>query len=138
MGKKKALIFGISGQDGAYLADLLLRKNYNIVGVTRNNKKNNLYRLRKLRIHKKVNIFTNTIINLSLLKKIFKKHININEVYFLSGETSPLKSIQKPIQTIESNVIGIIKILEFIRPKTRNIKETISDQIRIFPSKKKG
>ncbi len=131
MGKKKALIFGISGQDGAYLADLLLRKNYNVVGVTRNNKKNNLYRLRKLKIHKRVNIFTNTIINLSLLKKIFKKHININEVYFLSGETSPLRSIQKPIQTIESNVIGIIKILEFIKKK-KKIKFFYASSSEIF------
>lgn len=53
MKKKSALIFGVSGQDGAYLADFLLKKNYNIIGITRNNTKSNLIRLKKLRIEKK-------------------------------------------------------------------------------------
>ena len=46
MRNKIALIFGVSGQDGAYLADFLLKKNYNIIGITRNNTKSNLIRLK--------------------------------------------------------------------------------------------
>ena len=53
MKKKSALIFGVSGQDGAYLADFLLKKNYKIIGITRNNTKSNLFRLKKLKIEKK-------------------------------------------------------------------------------------
>ena len=45
MKKKNALIFGFSGQDGAYLAHLLISKNYNVIGTTRNDKKKNLNRL---------------------------------------------------------------------------------------------
>ena len=51
--KKTAIIFGVSGQDGAYLADFLLKKKYKLIGITRNNSKSNLLRLKKLRIEKK-------------------------------------------------------------------------------------
>ena len=56
MRNKIALIFGVSGQDGAYLADFLLKKNYKIIGITRNNTKSNLFRLKKLKIETKIRI----------------------------------------------------------------------------------
>ena len=49
MKKKIALIFGISGQDGSYLAEFLIKKKYAVIGVTRNKSKKNLYRLEKLK-----------------------------------------------------------------------------------------
>ena len=52
MTKKIALITGISGQDGAYLAKFLLKKNYKIIGLTRTTSKNNNWRLKKLNILK--------------------------------------------------------------------------------------
>ena len=48
--KKAALIFGISGQDGSYLAHLLLKKNYKVIGITRRKTKKNLFRLISLKI----------------------------------------------------------------------------------------
>ena len=54
--KNTALIFGISGQDGSYLAHFLLKKNYKVVGVTRNVSLNNLSRLKRLKIINKVRI----------------------------------------------------------------------------------
>ena len=113
--KKTAIIFGVSGQDGAYLADFLLKKKYKLIGITRNNSKSNLLRLKKLRIEKKIKIYQNKILNLSFLKKIFTNSKIIDEIYFLSGETSPLKSVMEPIQTFDGNVINLIKILEFIK-----------------------
>ena len=50
----KAIIFGISGQDGSYLADHLLKKKYEILGITRKINKKNLYRLKLLNIEKKI------------------------------------------------------------------------------------
>ena len=67
MKKKSALIFGVSGQDGAYLADFLLKKNYKIIGITRNNTKSNLFRLKKLKIEKKIRIYQNKNLNLNFL-----------------------------------------------------------------------
>ena len=52
--KKRALIFGVSGQDGAYLANLLIKKNYSVIGITRNLNEKNLFRLKKLNILNKV------------------------------------------------------------------------------------
>ena len=56
MKKKIALIFGITGQDGSYLAKFLIKKNYKIIGITRNLNKKNLFRLQKLNIEKKIKI----------------------------------------------------------------------------------
>ena len=51
--KKTAIIFGISGQDGAYLSHLLLRKGYRVIGTTRNKSSRNLQRLKKLKLLKR-------------------------------------------------------------------------------------
>ena len=56
MYRKKAIIFGVSGQDGSYLSHFLLNKNYSVIGVTRKNSKKNLVRLKKLGIFGKVKI----------------------------------------------------------------------------------
>ena len=88
MRNKIALIFGISGQDGAYLADFLLKKKYKLLGITRNSSKSNLFRLKKLKIEKKIKIYQNKILNPAFLKKIFASNKIIDEMYFLSGETS--------------------------------------------------
>ena len=53
--KKKAIIFGISGQDGAYLSNFLINKNYEVIGTTRNLSKKNLFRLKNLIYQKKLN-----------------------------------------------------------------------------------
>ena len=53
MRNKIALIFGVSGQDGAYLADFLLKKKYKVIGITRNNSKSNLFRLKNLKLKRK-------------------------------------------------------------------------------------
>ena len=50
MKKKIAVIFGVSGQDGSYLAEFLIKKNYSVIGITRSTSRKNLYRLDKLKI----------------------------------------------------------------------------------------
>ena len=122
MRNKIALIFGVSGQDGAYLADFLLKKKYKVIGITRNNSKSNLFRLKKLKIEKRIKIYQNKSLNSNFLKKILNQNKIINEIYYLSGETSPLRSIEEPIQTFESNVISLIKVLEFIKLRTHKTK----------------
>ena len=57
MNKKIAFIFGITGQDGSYLANLLINKNFKIFGFTRSKKKKNLVNLEKLSILDKVSLF---------------------------------------------------------------------------------
>ncbi len=138
MRNKIALIFGISGQDGAYLADFLLKKKYKLLGITRNSSKSNLFRLKKLKIEKKIKIYQNKILKSAFLKKIFTSNKIIDEIYFLSGETSPLRSIARPIQTFDGNVINLIKILEFIKSKKIKTKFFYASSSEIFKKNKKN
>ena len=138
MRNKIALIFGISGQDGAYLADFLLKKKYKLLGITRNNSKSNLFRLKKLKIEKKIKIYQNKILNPAFLKKVFTSNKIVDEMYFLSGETSPLRSIAEPIQTFDGNVINLIKILEFIKSKKIKTKFFYASSSEIFKKNKKN
>ena len=73
MKKKIALIFGISGQDGSYLAEFLIKKNYSVIGVTRNKSKKNMYRLEKLKIFNKVKIIQGVALDQKFLNKIQKR-----------------------------------------------------------------
>ena len=56
MKKQSALIIGVTGQDGAYLADFLSKKKYEVYGVTRSKNIKNLFRLKNLKIDKKIKI----------------------------------------------------------------------------------
>ena len=138
MKKRIALIFGISGQDGAYLANFLLKKKYLVIGVTRNISNQNLLKIKKMNIKKKLLIYKNKKVTKSFLKKILHRKKKINEIYYLSGETSPLKSIAKPIETIENNVLSIIKILEFIRLSSKKTKFFYASSSEIFEKNKKN
>ena len=136
MKNKLALIFGISGQDGSYLADFLLKKRYKVIGVTRNTTKKNLFRLTKLNIDKRITVFKTKETNHQTIKKIFKKFKNIDEIYYLSGETSPLNSMNYPLQTFEGNVNNLIFILEYLRLKRLKTKFFYASSSEIFKNKK--
>ena len=71
--KIKSLIFGVSGQDGSYLAHLLLSKKNEVYGTTRNNNKENLKNLFRLGILNKVKIIKCDIANFIAVKKLIKK-----------------------------------------------------------------
>ena len=114
-GKKSALIFGVSGQDGAYLASFLLGKNYKVFGTTRNKSKKNLFRLSRLGISKKISIYKGEAKNNFFCQKIINN--KINEIYYLAGDSSSIKSFDHPQKSFQSNTIGILNILENIKKK---------------------
>ncbi len=113
--KKKAIIFGVSGQDGAYLAKLLLNKNYTVIGTTRNVSSQNLFRLKKLDIINKIKIAKGTATKKEFLKKIFSQNKNIDEIYYLAGYSSVVKSFLFPAESLASNVTGILNLLMYFR-----------------------
>ena len=129
--KKIALIFGISGQDGSYLAHLLLRKKYKVIGITRNNKSKNLFRLDKLKIKKKVVIYKCKAIDINFLNKLIKKYKNISEIYYLAGQSSVTFSFTNSIENMQSNVISLVNILEIVKKNNKKIKvfNAVSGQI---------
>ena len=118
--KKNAYIFGISGQDGSYLANLLLKKNFNVIGFTREKNKNNLINLLKLKIYKQIKFIEYK--NFSIVKKNFIKK-KPNHIYFLSGESNVGNSFKQPINTYRSNILMLTNILEYCRE--RNLKTSI-------------
>ena len=122
MKKKIVLIFGVSGQDGSYLADFLIKKNYSVIGVTRNKSKKNMYRLEKLKIFNKVKIIQGVVLDQKFLNKIIKKYSSIKEIYYLAGDSSATDSFIYPHKSFESNTTGILNILLTIKKINKKIK----------------
>jgi GDPmannose 4,6-dehydratase len=117
---KKALIFGISGQDGAYLAKLLIKKKYKVYGTVRKKKK--LLNFIKLQIpKKKYKIFEVDPINFKKVYQLIKK-TNCNEIYYLSGVSSVKKSFNNIEKTLCSNINGFVNIAESCRIFNKKIK----------------
>ena len=122
MKKKIALIFGVSGQDGSYLAEFLIKKNYSVIGVTRNKSKKNMYRLEKLKIFNRVKIIQGVALDQKFLNKIIKKYSSIKEIYYLAGDSSATDSFIYPHKSFESNTTGILNILLTIKKINKKIK----------------
>lgn len=113
--KKTAIIFGISGQDGAYLSNFLLNKRYNVLGTTRNKVSKNLYRLKRLKILNKLKIYEGEAADYNFCKKILTP--KIDEIYYLAGDSSVLRSYQYPQNSFKSNTLGLINILQHLKKK---------------------
>ncbi len=111
---KKVLIFGISGQDGTYLAKFLHNKKYEIHGTSRNINKNTLKNIQQLDIYKDIKIHTIDLKNSDVVKNIIQE-VKPNEIYNLSGQTSVSKSFLKPQDTFFSIAHASLNILEALR-----------------------
>ena len=106
---KKALIFGITGQDGAILSSILLKKNYKVYGICRKNKYSNLF---KLNIKRKIKLYLLKNTNKINILKILNK--NFNEIYFLGGQSSVFNSFSAIQETYDSQIRPVKIILNFI------------------------
>ena len=114
MKKNVALIFGISGQDGAYLAKFLLEKGYEVYGTSRDAELNNFSLLENLKIKQKVSCHSVTLTDFRSLISIIKS-IKPTEIYNLSGQSSVSLSFSQPIETLESISNATLNVLEAIR-----------------------
>ncbi len=111
---KKALIFGVSGQDGAYLARLLLEKGYEVHGTSRDHEISAFSNFDALGIRKDVRLRSMTCSEFrSVLTTL--QSVDADEIYNLSGQTSVALSFQYPVETFESISVGTINILECLR-----------------------
>ena len=111
--KKTAIIFGITGQDGAYLSHFLLQKGYRVIGTTRDRSSKNLYRLERLNIIKKITLIKGVATNIKFCEKILRQ--NIDEIYYLAGDSSVIKSFETPDISLKSNTEGILNILQTLK-----------------------
>lgn len=111
---KKALICGISGQDGTYLAKLLLEKGYIVYGTSRDAQLASFSGLHKLGIRDKVYVESMSITDFRSVLQVVEK-TKPNEVYNFAGQSSVGLSFDQPVETMESHAIGSLNLLETIR-----------------------
>jgi GDPmannose 4,6-dehydratase len=111
---KRALITGISGQDGAYLSKLLLEKGYEVFGVTRSFKSLNTDALEYLGVKDAVQIEECDLTDLMCVNGIFRQ-FQPDEIYNLASQSSVGLSFAKPVETLNYNIVSVINILETIR-----------------------
>ena len=120
--KKTALITGVSGQDGAYLAHFLLNKNYKVIGTDRRSSRSNFWRLKRLGIENKINYEEMEITENCEIDRLFKKYKNVSEVYNLAAQSFVATSFNSPINTSNATALGPLRILEAIRNYNPKIK----------------
>jgi len=118
---KLALITGISGQDGSYLANFLLKKKYKIVGLDRRSSRSQNWRLNYFGITNKIIIEYSDLLEQASLFRIFKKY-SFDEVYNLGAQSFVASSFDTPLVTSDINALGTIRLLEIIRNLKKKIK----------------
>ena len=126
---KHALITGITGQDGAYLAKLLLSKDYEVHGVVARRGTDTLWRLRELGVLDKITIVDADLLDLSSLIRALQKS-EADEVYNLAAQSFVATSWDQPILTAEATGVGALRLLEAVRivnPKARFYQASTSE-----------
>ena len=118
---RTALICGISGQDGAWLAQLLLGKGYRVVGTARDAQMSSLANLDHLSIRSQVQVVSMAINDFRSVLQVLSRH-EPAEVYNLAGQSSVGLSFDQPVETLESISVGTLNLLEGIRFLNRDIR----------------
>lgn len=111
---RRALITGVTGQDGAYLARFLLEKNYDVTGLLARRSTDTLWRLRELGIVDEVRLVDGDLIDLSSLNHAMKL-VRPDEVYNLAAQSFVKTSWSQPLLTAQITGLGAMHVLEAIR-----------------------
>lgn len=111
---KTAIIFGVSGQDGAFLSQLLLKKKYRIIGVSRNIHETSFSKLNKLKIRNKIELVSSPTHEYKKVLQLINDY-EPDEIYNLAGQSSVALSFEMPFETFESISIANLNLLEAIR-----------------------
>jgi GDPmannose 4,6-dehydratase len=111
---KRALVFGVSGQDGAYLSELLLRKGYEVHGTSRDAELQSFARLDQLGIGDAVRVHSASMRDFRSLLQLIAA-VEPDEIYNLAGQTSVALSFSQPFEAIESIAQAQLLLLEVLR-----------------------
>lgn len=139
---KRALITGITGQDGAYLAQLLLEKGYEVTGTFRRTSSVNFWRIEELGIqnHPNLKLVEFDLTDLGCILRLLQQG-NFDEVYNLAAQSFVGVSFEQPVTTGEITGIGVTNLLEAIRivnPKIRFYQASTSEmfgKVQAIPQK---
>ena len=119
MANKRALITGITGQDGSYLAEFLLNKDYKVFGLVRRTSTMNYERIKH--IEDKITLISGDLLDQNSLINAIKES-NPDEVYNLAGQSFVPTSWKQPVFTGEATALGVARVLEAIRAVNPKIK----------------
>jgi len=129
MSAKHALITGITGQDGAYLAKFLLEKDYVVHGVVARRATDTFWRLRELRVLDHIEIIDADLLDLSSLIRAVDR-TKAEEIYNLAAQSFVNTSWDQPLLTADVTALGALRLLEAIRivnPKARFYQASTSE-----------
>jgi GDPmannose 4,6-dehydratase len=118
---KRALICGVSGQDGSYLAQLLLSKGYEVFGASRDAQVSSFANLEFMGIRNRVGLISVAVNDFRSVFQAISK-IRPDEIYNLAGQSSVGLSFEQPVETMESVSIATLNLLEAIRFAGTSIK----------------
>jgi len=120
---KTALITGISGQDGAYLSQLLLEKGYRVIGGDRRTSRGSLWRLEELKIRNDIELINFELSEFTNIINTIERY-DFDEVYNLAAQSFVAASFELPIMTADITALGVGRILEAIK--------TVNPKIRFY------
>ncbi|MDI9238733.1 GDP-mannose 4,6-dehydratase [Lysobacter sp. LF1] len=132
--RKAALITGITGQDGAYLSQLLLEKGYRVHGVLARRSTDTLWRLRELGIDRDVELIDGDLTDMASLIRAMQKS-QADEVYNLGAQSFVGSSWQQPVVTAQIDGVGVLNILEAVRlinPEARFYQASTSEMFGLI------
>ncbi len=112
--RKSALITGITGQDGAYLAQLLLQKNYKVYAMIARRGSDTLWRLRELEVLEDIHLIDGDMLDVSSLIRALQLS-KADEVYNLAAQSFVAMSWNQPLLTSQVTGLGVVNLLEAIR-----------------------
>lgn len=111
---KKALITGVTGQDGAYLSQFLLDRGYRIYGTVRGSLPLNTENLKFLGVEDRVDVIPVNLLDLDQVMKLLRD-IRPDEIYNLAAQSSVGLSFRYPVETIQFNTLSVLNLLETVR-----------------------
>ena len=117
----RVLITGITGQDGAYLAQFLLKKNYTVFGTYRRQSSGNFWRLHYLNIHNKIKFIPADVLDSTSLYRALQES-NPSEIYHLAAQSFVGASFDQPLYTSDVTGFGTVRILDEILKLNIKIK----------------
>ncbi len=135
--KKKALIIGISGQDGSYLARLLIEKDYEVHGTSRDHELATFGGLERLGIKNKITFHSLALSDFRSVMSVIQK-VRPNELYNLGGQTSVGLSFSYPVETFESISVGTLNILECLRMLNLDVRFYNAGSSEVFGNTPEG
>ena len=130
LNNKSVLVTGGTGSFGKTFINSVLKKYKPDIFLSVHKKhfkalnlsEKNLFRLKKLNIHKKIILKKGSAVNIGFVNKIIKKNHNIKEIYYLAGDSSVTNSFLHPDVSLKTNVLGVLNILISIKKINKSIK----------------